>query len=307
MHIEEPPPLSIIAPLHRMSEPSPPAVEGIPSISPLVEQNDIMDPMLAHPSFPGDSSLADFLEQIMVPFESPANAVRSSPSYDALERDVLNFGIEDGVDFQDFDFGLLNSSQELAAQPVQQLPLDDLSGPPSRADDGQGATLGSHTSDAFRRSLWQWIPGILDQGQCEQLNLSLPSNIGVPAAHTKRPCLERLSQSARDKIMAMVTSTCDSSAVMHIVSQFPSVTVLDCLIQDFLFLHQGRAVSFLHIPTFAPNDMTPELVAMTAASGAVLNSVPVVRKLGFALQEAVRLTLPKTVGGDPQVPRAVHS
>ena len=99
--------------------------------------------------------------------------------------------------------------------------------------------------------------------------------------------------------MAMVMTTCDSSAVTHVVSQFPSVDVFDCLIQDFLFLHQLRAVAYIHVPTYGSSDMRPELVAMTAACGAVRNSVPAVRKLGFALQEAVRLTLPNTVSANP--------
>lgn len=257
---------------------------------------DVMDPMVGDSAWIDDeSALGRFLADVMLPLQSPVTFDASNASSGIPERNVLDFGTEQGFDFDDFDFSLFSAAAPLPPQTSQQPRLEESSYPPSRGDDVQAPAVDIMASEAFQRSLWRWIPNKMDRGYGEQLNLSLPSDVGVTFTHAERPCAERLEQSARDKIMAMVMNTCDQDGIQQIVSQFPSADALDCLAQDFLFLHQTRAVSYIHIPTFRPNAMRSELMAMTAACGAVRNSVSAVRKLGFALQESVRLTVPKTV------------
>lgn len=250
--------------------------------------------------YPDDTSLGDFLADIMMPMSqfSPADAAPSNAGVGIPEttvRDVLNFGIDTSLDLDDIDFGLLNSYNTSFHPQTHQPMIDDCSYPPSRGEDIQGPEVNSLSIEAFQRSLWRWTPGKLDQGQCEQMNLSLPSDIGVIVTHTDRPCEERLAQPARDKIMAMLFNTCEQSALSRILFQFPSAEILDCLMQDSLQLQMSRSDSYIHVPTFKPNSMRPELVAIMVACGAVRNAVPVIRKLGFALQEAVRLAIPQSV------------
>lgn len=251
-------------------------------------------PMISDGWFSHDTSLGDFLTDIMMPI-SPAGLATSNASLGAPTeiRDVLDFGIETSFDLNDIDFGLLNSYTTLPPQGHQQ--VTDESYPPSRGEEAQALAVNNLSIEAFQRSLWRWNPGKLDQGHGEQMNLTLPSDVGMSVAHTPRPCGERLAHNARDKIMAMLFDVCGSKTLSRIVSQFPSVEVLEHLMQDCLHLHASKTDTFIHIPTFHPNSMKPELLAMTIAHGAVGSPVPVIRKLGFALQEAVRLAIPKAV------------
>jgi hypothetical protein len=57
----------------------------------------------------------------------------------------------------------------------------------------------------------------------------------------------------------------------------------------------SRTDSWLHIPTFKPQTQRPELNGIVIAAGAVLSKITTVRKLGLAIQEAVRLALPQIV------------
>lgn len=251
-------------------------------------------PMVSDGWFPHDTSLGDFLTDIMMPI-SPAGFAPSNASLGAPTetRDVLDFGIETSFDLNEMDFGLLNSYTTLPPQGHQQ--ITDESYPPSRGEEAQALSVNNLSIEAFQRSLWRWNPGKLDQGHGEQMNLTLPSDVGMSVAHTPRPCGERLAQNDRDKIMAMLFDVCGSKTLSRIVSQFPSIEVLEHLMQDFLLPHASETDTFIHIPAFHPNSMKAELLAMTIAHGAVGSPVPVIRKLGFALQEAVRLAIPKAV------------
>jgi hypothetical protein len=238
-----------------------------------------------------DSSLGDFLADVMMPLTSPSGPGQSNASAGIPTTDLLDLGVDHGLDFDVFDFALFDTQSTLPTQSQQPGILEDMSEPPSRMDGGAGHAIDVRASEAFRKSLWRWLPKHSDAGHCEQLHLSLPADAGVTPSHTKRPCEERLGQSTRDKIMAIAMATCDQSQILHIVSRFPSADVLDCLVQDDLFYLRTRSVTHIHIPTFSPNDWRPELVAMIAAHGAIRNEVAAIRRLGYALQEAVRLSL----------------
>lgn len=243
-----------------------------------------------------NSSLGDFLADVMMPLASPSNLDASNTSSGVPEMDLLNVGVEHGGDFDVFNFALFDTHNTVQLQSFQPMPVDDPSEPPSRGDDGSEQAIDPRrTSEAFQRSLWRFIPDKTDTGDCEQLHLSLPAGVGVTSVHIERPCPERILQSTRDKIMAMAMATCDQTQLVRIVSHFPSVDVLDCLLQDHLSYLQTRAATHIHIPTFDPNEMRSEFVAMTAACGAIRSEMAAVRKLGYALQEVVRLALPMVV------------
>lgn len=244
--------------------------------------------------FSQDDSLGDFLADIMMPI-SPTNLAPSVYSTGGLTgtRDVLDFGIYDNFELNDTDLGQLNRyNMSLALQPEPQC-NEDISYPPSRGEESHQPALSKLTTEAFQRSLWRWHPEKADHGQVENMNLHLPIDVGVVAAH--RPCKERLAQPARDKIMAMLFSACDPAVISKIITQFPSVEILDSLMQQCLYLHSSRSDSWIHVPTFQTNSVKPELLAIVIATGAVNSPIPVIRKLGFALQEATRLSIPKTV------------
>lgn len=262
----------------------------------------LMDSLFTH-----DGSLGDFLADVMMPI-SPANMAPSVASgYGPMEvRDVLDYGIDTNFDMNDFDFGLLNSynlaawapptAQTQAFPVAQHLITEDPSYPPSRSEETQHLDVNKLSIEAFQRSIWRWTPVQSDRAGCEQNNLSIPSDVGVKIV--QGPCEERLGQQARDKIMGMLFATCEQSAISAIISHFPSAELLDSLMQHYLHLHMNHTDTWIHLPTFSPNTTKPDLLTMVIACGAVSQSVPAIRKLGFALDEAVRLALPKSYEAD---------
>lgn len=249
----------------------------------------------SHESFmPDGVHLGDFLADIMMS-GSPAQfdlGSAGNSNTDDLMPDVFDFGIEEDFDLNAIDFQLL-SQPFVPGSPSHQMTAGDESHcPPSRAE---GSGVDPVSVEAFQKSLWQWTPGQADQGHCEQINLLLPHYIGAPSSNISRPCVEGLNRLARDRMLAMVLNTCDREAVPRIVTSFPCAELLDHLMQEYLFFHSQEPDPFIHIPTFQPQAMRPELVASTVFFGAVRSPVPLIQKLGFALQESVRLALPKTV------------
>lgn len=240
--------------------------------------------------------LGDFLATIMSPF-SPVELGPGPPSNgtsDSLIRDVFDFGIDADFNLRDIDLDLFDLTMPPPPLPIYQQNATS-ENQPSRGELENETEVDPASVEAFQRSLWRWTPGQTDQGHCEQINLSVPYNIGAPNAQTPRPCGQVLNQLARDAMLAMVLGTCDREAVPRIVTTFPSSELLDHLMQEYLILHDQEPDPFIHIPTFRPQSVRPELLAATVFFGAVRSPAPVVRRLGFALQESVRLALPKTV------------
>jgi hypothetical protein len=75
------------------------------------------------------------------------------------------------------------------------------------------------------------------------------------------------------------------------MKSFPSTELLDSLIQDFFARQSEQVDSWIHGPTFHPNEESPDMVGIIAAAGAVKSPIPTIRKLGFALMEVVRLQM----------------
>jgi hypothetical protein len=257
-----------------------------------------------------DSSLADFLKDIM--HTSPDAVSRpyfADPAASYTPRDVLNFGIDTTFDFSDIDFGLppLPPMPEAENQPyMPNLPVNEqLPGSGTRTPDVRNSiNLGTQ---AFKESLWQFIPSQKDHGYAEQLNLSLPyQDIDSPEIRLAADVSlsnQRLDQSSRDRILAMILSTCEPSRFSRVVSSFPSAELLDNLMHQFFSFELSRTDSWIHLPTFRLNGQRPELTGIIVAAGAVLSTIPVVRKLGFAIQESVRLAIPKVFEADNSTTR----
>ncbi|KAL2128904.1 hypothetical protein VTI74DRAFT_8482 [Chaetomium olivicolor] len=132
----------------------------------------------------------------------------------------------------------------------------------------------SEASEAFRKHHWRFRPNTRDHRAAEEHNLRV-----TPA---------RLSSAARDNILTIVVKCCRPENLPKAVASFPSVELLDTLIQFYLTSLHARADSFIHAATFHPNDKKPELLLAMAAAGAVLTADPTLTKLGFAMQECIR-------------------
>lgn len=171
--------------------------------------------------------------------------------------------------------------------------------PPSRnsSDPGQPAAM---CAEAFRNSLWHFRPNAKDYAGAEDHNLSLPPTLEYPSPESRlsvdsRVTCAKLGVSTRDRILTMVVKNCNPENVPRAILSFPSVELLDTLLQYYLTSPVTRASSFLHAATFDPNEKRPELLAAMAASGAVLTSDPALTKLGYAIAECVRFGIAKLV------------
>lgn len=116
----------------------------------------------------------------------------------------------------------------------------------------------------------------------------------------ERVTSDRLESSARDRILAMVLNTTRQSIITaRLAASFPSVDILDLLIQEFLAALSGQASEWVHFPTFWLNAQSPEWLAAGAAAGACLSPIPTMRNFGFLLQDAARGTLPAQLADGP--------
>ena len=106
---------------------------------------------------------------------------------------------------------------------------------------------------------------------------------------------EELTLGSRDKILAMVLSTCEPNRIPGVVKSFPSAELLENLMHIFLASHLSELDSWIHVPTFRSSERKPDCLGAVIVAGAVMTTIPTVRKLGFALQEAVRIAFPRSV------------
>lgn len=192
-----------------------------------------------------------------------------------------------------------------------------------------GSNAISSGAEAIKQAYWKFRPSLHDHGAAEEVHLSLPDD-GGSFAHVeshmhinpmsmampmsipmnmsmsmsesegsseggkrKRATRTRVPVSARDKIIALVAKNCRPDNLPKAVASFPSVDLLDMLVQYYLTSPVSQAGSFLHCATFDPAEARPELLAAICAAGAVLTADPTLTKLGFAIQECVRVAIPR--------------
>jgi hypothetical protein len=233
------------------------------------------------------SAFHDFLRDVL--YEQPLAPAKPLESQGLA---VLDFGNNANMDLTDMDFGLLgNWSIDGFTEMV-----------PAAQDVGPGTEQPVDLSQ-MRQSLvrvwtnspWRWDPKIHDSGYREQGNLPLPSvdvanaQLHASAYPLERVVKEKLEQSARDQVLAIVLGTCrQNSTLDRVSSSFPTVDLMDMMVHVFLASHACQVSEWIHFPTFHLHTQWPEWIATAAAAGAVLMPVPTLRKFGLALQEAVR-------------------
>ncbi|KAK3694630.1 hypothetical protein B0T22DRAFT_76305 [Podospora appendiculata] len=207
---------------------------------------------------------------------------------------VLDFCADANLDLKDIDFGLLDHWNIDGPH----APLPDMQPGPDGIVDI--AAMRSKLVKIWTESPWRWNPEKTDSGFIEQLNLPLPTKDahGVQMQESgrriDRVIKERLQTSSRDRILAIVLNTCRNNSIMtRVASSFPSADVMDSWIHIFLASHLCSVSAWIHFGSFSLSAQWPEWLAIAASAGAVLAGTPTtLRRFGFALQEAVRLTIP---------------
>lgn len=247
-----------------------------------------------------DSSLAEFLREVMMPI-SPNSLVETNapgflPQNYYCGRDVFDFGLDSSLDLNEMDFSWIDA-QQYRQSPWTTIPTpvaDTRIANRDMPDISSGTIAGA---EAFQKSVWRWKPGQQDHASSEQVHLSVPYKDMQHLEVRLPPDLlgHRIEQTSRDKILAMVLGTCERANMSQVVASFPSADFLDSLMHSFFRSHLAKEDSWVHVSTFRPQTNRAEMNAIVVAAGAVLSSIPTVRKLGFAIQEAVRMSVPAIV------------
>ncbi|KAF4447393.1 putative transcription factor Pig1p [Fusarium austroafricanum] len=209
---------------------------------------------------------------------------------------VLDFCDDSTMELSDMDFGLLdhwNTDGITSAAPAQQeTPKTD-----SPVD---MAHMRQNLVTAWDVSPWRWDPVAKDNAFDEQGNLPVSrrdvASIQAQASKgdLRRVVDQKLDCAARDGVLALVLGACQPDAMSSRISgSFPSADLLDIMLHVFLNSHTNQVSDYIHFPTFKLNEQEPEWIAGAAAAGAVLTPIPTLRKFGYALQESIRLVMPR--------------
>ncbi|KAE8453256.1 hypothetical protein EG329_011323 [Mollisiaceae sp. DMI_Dod_QoI] len=267
-----------------------------------------------------DKLFADFLREIMMPPQSAPYEgqmhVDGTDTPSVAFRDLLSFGLESNLELNNQDYTLIDFYQgKSLAEPPQPRPSNqtplafELPTPQSDSTNQPSESLALGT-EAFRRSLWCWTPVRQDTGHIEQSNFTLSpedmSNSGAQFVVSEQVASKIFGPESRDKIVAMVLNTCDRRTFLKVMSSFPSAELLNSLMQCFLASHLTKTDTWIHLPTMRINKLKSELLGSFLAAGAMFSSSLTIRKLGFAIQEAVRLSLPKVCEENNSVTRELE-
>ncbi|KEF56592.1 uncharacterized protein A1O9_06781 [Exophiala aquamarina CBS 119918] len=161
---------------------------------------------------------------------------------------------------------------------------------------------------AFRESMWLWDPSMEDNRVAEQIHLTLPGYQSLDDHQARESDLDlQLSSMSRDKLLLMILDTCDPRAQRQVVSRFPSMSFLSCLLADFKARHSRQISPWIHFPTIDLENECEEFLGALICAGAADSRRPEVRKLGFALQEAARLAIAKRFEEDNRNLRDLRS
>lgn len=229
----------------------------------------------------------DFLRDVLYP--QPVDLSRPSESQGPA---VLDFCDDMDMDLTEMDFGLLDHWN---------LDLDDgsLITPTMAGHNPQNSLemsqMRQNLANVWGELPWKWDPTTKDNAYTEQGNLPISATDVSNAQfqevkrQLERVVDQRLNLPSRDQILAIVLKTCrDASTAGRVAASFPTVDVMDTMVQAFLAAHLRQVSTWIHYPTLKLNAVWPEWIGNAVAAGAVLMPAPTLRKFGFAVQEAVR-------------------
>ncbi|KAL4945242.1 hypothetical protein BDV06DRAFT_231411 [Aspergillus oleicola] len=260
-------------------------------VMPTAYDTQTVSPLVDHESgvFSVDGTFfPEFIPDSLVSLSRPGELDPSAfPPNDYYAHRLYDHNLNFDFDLTEVDFGLIDFyNSRGSANPA---PPDDTN---DRLDADSGIALGA---EAYQRSsLSAWKPVHEDHAYADQADLSVPKSIDSPetSVRSERQILsERLSPGSRDLIFGMVLQTSQRANLTRIMKSFPSTELLDSLIQDFFADQSQQVDSWIHGPTFNPNEESPDMVGIVAAAAAVKSSIPTIRKLGYALMEVVRLQM----------------
>ena len=279
-------------PAMQMSEPLPPPP---PPQAPMTIEGNMMPPQQPN------NNMFDYLrDKMMTPTSQPNGNGIQVIDYQAgpwTPRELFDFGVDTNMELNDLDLSFLDTYNN--ANPFD-LRTPSIGFPTAGSDIMPSFTSAPvpplDTTALPKASVWRFRPISKDSGSAEQANLSLPTPTSLDI--DRRVTCEPITQTARDKILAMILSTCKPNSIPRAVACFPSISLLDSLFQFSLTSPGSHAKHWIHAPTLLAGQTRPEVLAAIIAAGAVLTPDAAIRKVGYAIQEAIRTAVQVQVEED---------
>ncbi|KAI0486453.1 hypothetical protein F4859DRAFT_470441 [Xylaria cf. heliscus] len=235
---------------------------------------------------------SDFLRDVLY-----TQSLDSSRLAEAQGLAVLDFCDDTSYELNDVDFGVLDhwNLDGLSERPV----VSQETTPKTDDSSVDMTQMRRNLVKIWTDSPWRWIPDKRDHGYSEHGNLPLPCRDSASQQFQERQkqidrvVQEKLDQSSRDKILAVVLGVDSLAAIkIQIAASFPSAEIMDTLTHIFLASHLCSVTGWIHFGSLSLNSQWPEWLVTAAAAGATMTPVPTLRKFGFAIAEAVRLAIP---------------
>lgn len=155
---------------------------------------------------------------------------------------------------------------------------------------------------AFKRSPWLWEPADKQdyvRKETEAGLRNLDEDAVTAIAQSRLPSRPstlmkkiKIDSGTRDRLFAIVLSQINDP---HRVPSFPSLEVLNFLLQAHLVHDEYQCDSWIHSPSLNPAEMLPELLGAIVANGASFIAVPAIWQFGLSMQEIVRTRISSLV------------
>jgi len=255
-----------------------------------------------------ESALAEFLKDIMLPCSDHdfdyTQSIESAAAPMSGPKNLLDFGLHVDMQLDETDFGTMDfyNGRKLPG------PISTVNDPPlAMPSAAKGDDIDLRSSDrlaigteAFQRSLWSWTPTRNESSVADQTNFTLlredTANSSAQTFLNMNVTSDTIDNEARDKIIAMILGTCDRTNFLITMTSFPSAEIMNNLMHSFLVAHLCKCDSWLHLPTLKIKTRTPEFIATLISAGAVHSSSLTIQRVGFAMDESVRMSIQRKVG-----------
>lgn len=254
-----------------------------------------------------DNTMFDYLRDKMMPptTQHQQQQMQFFGDYQAgpwTPRELFDFGVDTNMELNELDLTFMDTYNN--ANPFD-LRTPSIGFPTTGSDIMPSFTSAPlpplDTGALPKQTVWRFRPLAKDSGSAEQTNLSLPTPTSLDI--DRRVNCEPLSQTSRDKILAMILSTCKPNNIPRSVACFPSISLLDSLFQFSLTSPGSHAKHWIHAQTLLAGQARPEVLAAIIAAGAVLTPDTAIRKVGYAIQEAIRTAVQVQVEEDNSLMR----
>ena len=149
---------------------------------------------------------------------------------------------------------------------------------------------------AFQRSLWIWNPGVQTTGfgkstlslAGEEVIMAKSIFINKISHEASYGCSITLQPRARDELISLALRFSPSGTKAY---SFPSLSLLDLLLQAYFTREESSRYCFIHQGSFKPDNCVIELLAAIIGSGSLFITEPRIFEMGQTLQEKASLSV----------------